>query len=173
MSDRFVYVTYIRTTPEKLWDALLKPEFTKLYWFGSWQESDWRKGSSWKLYGPEGLNCTGEVVEIEKPRRLVTKWLNESKPELKAEGYSLCTFEIEQAGAALRLTVTHECAAPKSKVLERVGMGWPMVLSNLKSLLETGAAFDIPLSQTPCHQEEAKEKARANAQGNAQEAAHV
>ncbi len=160
MPDRFVYVTYIRTTPEKLWDALLKPEFTKQYWFGSWQESDWKKGSPWKLYAPEGhLNCTGEVIEIEKPKRLVTKWLNESKPALKAEGYSQCTFEIEPAGDVLRLTVTHEMDLPKSKVLEGVGMGWPMVLSNLKSLLETGEALAIPMSLTACHQMEARERA--------------
>ena len=139
----------------------MKPEFTKLYWFGSWQESDWRKGSSWKLYGPEGLNCTGEVVEIEKPKRLVTKWLNESKSAMKAEGYSKCTFEIEPAGDVLRLTVTHEAAAPKSKVLESVGIGWPMVLSNLKSLLETGEALAIPASLTPCHQDEIPERAHA------------
>jgi len=160
MPDRFVYVTYIRTTPEKLWDALLKPEFTKQYWFGSWQESDWKKGSPWKLYALEGhLNCTGEVIEIEKPKRLVTKWLNESKPALKAEGYSQCTFEIEPAGDVLRLTVTHEMDLPKSKVLEGVGMGWPMVLSNLKSLLETGEALAIPMSLTACHQMEARERA--------------
>ncbi|HVT56150.1 MAG TPA: SRPBCC family protein [Xanthobacteraceae bacterium] len=159
MSDRFVYVTYIRTTPEKLWDALLKPEFNRQYWFGSWQDCEWRKGSPWKLVAADGeVNCTGEVVEIDRPRRLVTKWLNE-KPAMKAEGYSQCTFEIEPAGDGLRLTVTHE-AAPNSKTLESVGIGWPMVLSNLKSLLETGAALDIPRSMTACHQQEAQEKAR-------------
>jgi uncharacterized protein YndB with AHSA1/START domain len=158
MSDRFVYVTYIRTTPEKLWDALLNPEFTKQYWFGSWQECEWRKGSPWKLYGPDGLNCTGEVVEIERPRRLVTKWLNE-KPAMKAEGYSHCTFEIEPVGGVLRLTVTHETNFPKSKVLEGVGIGWPMVLSNLKSMLETGETLAIPMSLTACRQIEARERA--------------
>jgi uncharacterized protein YndB with AHSA1/START domain len=162
MFDRFMYVTYIRTTPEKLWDALLKPEFTKQYWFGSWQECEWRKGSPWKLLAPDGqVNCTGEVVEIERPKRLVTKWLTESKQALKAEGFSLCTFELEAApGGTVRLTVTHEIDRAKSKVIESVGMGWPMVLSNLKSLLETGAALDIPLSMTPCQQQEMQEKER-------------
>lgn len=106
MPDRFVYVTYIRTTPEKLWDALLKPEFTKQYWFGSWQESEWKKSAPWKLYGPEGLNCTGEVVEIEKPRRLVTRWLNESKPELKAEGRRLFSLHVRDR-AGRRRSPTH------------------------------------------------------------------
>src|SRR5690242_247256 len=79
MSDsRFVYVTYIRTTPQKLWDALIKPEFTRQYWVGTWQDSDWQPGSSWKLMIPDGrVGDSGEVLESDPPRRLVLKWRNE------------------------------------------------------------------------------------------------
>lgn len=142
MTERFVYVTYIRTTPEKLWDALLKPEFTRVYWFGMSQESDWKKGSSWKLMFPDGrLGDAGEVAEIEKPKRLVLKWRNEWKPEMREEGYSRCVIEIEQAGEVVKLTVTHEIDKPGSKFIEAVSGGWPKILSSLKSLLETGAAL--------------------------------
>ena len=95
-NDGFVYVTYIRTTPEKLWDALLKSEFTRLYWFGVTQESEWKKGASWKIVLSDGrVADAGEILEIDKPRRLVIKWRNEFRPDLKAEGYSQCTIEIE------------------------------------------------------------------------------
>jgi uncharacterized protein YndB with AHSA1/START domain len=145
-SDRFVYVTYIRTTPEKLWDALTKPEFTRAYWIGVTHETSWEPGAPWKLKFADGrIADAGEVVEIDKPRRLVLKWRNEFKPELKAEGYSRCTFEIEQAGErgeTVKLTVTHEIDTPKSKFIEAVSGGWPIVLSGLKSLLETGNALE-------------------------------
>src|SRR5690242_19947215 len=116
MPDRFVYVTYIRTTPEKLWDALREPEFTRAYWFGNWQESDWKKGASWKLLASDGgMNASGEIVEIEKPSRLVMKWRGEKTPEQKAEGFSTCTYEIEAASAGtVKLTVTHEIDRPNS-----------------------------------------------------------
>ena len=73
MSDRFVYVTYVRTTPETLWDHLTKPEFIRVYWFGVSAESDWKPGSSWKLMFSDGrVADTGEVVEVDRPRRLVS-----------------------------------------------------------------------------------------------------
>ena len=112
-NDRFVYVTYIRTTPEKLWDALLKPEFTRLYWFGVTQESEWKKGASWKIVLSDGrVADAGEILEIEKPRRLGIKWRNEFRPDLKAEGYSQCTIEIEPTADAVKLTVVpRDCQA--------------------------------------------------------------
>jgi uncharacterized protein YndB with AHSA1/START domain len=137
--DKFVYVTYIRTTPEKLWDALLKPEFTRQYWFGVTLESEWKKGSSWKMVFPDGrVTDSGEVLEVEKPKRLVLKWQNEFRPELKAEGFSKCTIEIEPLEGSVKLTVIHEIDQPKSKVIEAVSGGWPKILASLKSLLETG-----------------------------------
>ncbi len=142
MSDRFVYVTYIRTTPETLWEHLTKPEFTRVYWQGVSAESDWKPGSSWKLVYEDGrVADTGEIVEVDRPRRLVVKWRNEWRPELKAEGYSRATFELAPVGQMVKLTVTHEIDRTGSKFIEAVSNGWPIVLASLKSLLETGEAL--------------------------------
>ncbi len=143
MNDRsgsqFVYVTFIRTTPERLWRALTTPEFMKQYWFGMHCESEWKAGSSWQLKFPDGrLADAGEIVEAEAPKRLVIKWRNEFKPELKAEGYSRCTFDLEPRDGAVKLTVTHAMEMPGTRFIESVSGGWPLILSNLKSLLETG-----------------------------------
>jgi uncharacterized protein YndB with AHSA1/START domain len=139
----FVYVTYIRTTPEKLWQALIDPEFTRKYWFQAWQESEWKPGASWRLMVPDGrATDTGEVVEIEPHRRLVLSWRNEFKPELLAEGYSRLTYLLEEQGDTVKLTVMHEIDVPKSKLIEAVSNGWPRILSSLKSLLESGASLE-------------------------------
>lgn len=135
----FVYVTFIRTTPEKLWEALTDPQFTCKYWFGTAVESGWKKGSPWKLVGSGGsVTDIGEVLEIDPPRRMVLRWQNEWKPELKAEGPGRCTMELEPVGSAVKLTITHEIERPDSKLIAAVSGGWPGVLSNLKSLIETG-----------------------------------
>ncbi|MPW19700.1 ATPase [Paraburkholderia sp. CNPSo 3157] len=136
----FVYVTYIRTTPEKLWSALTDAEFMKQYWFGMHCESEWKAGSAWKLVSSEGqLFDAGEIVEAEPPRRLVIRWQHENKPELKAEGASLCTMELEPSGSAVKLSITHTIEREASKLIDAVSGGWPKVISNLKSLLETGS----------------------------------
>jgi len=145
----FVYVTFIRTTPDRLWSALTSAEFHEKYWFGMHCESEWKVGSSWNLLFADGrVADTGEVVEADPPRRLVIKWRNEFKPELKEEGYSRCTFEIEpvvDAGTdAVKLSITHEIDRPGSKFIEAVSGGWPRILSNLKSLLETGEIVLTP-----------------------------
>lgn len=135
----FVYVTFIRSTPEEVWEALTDPEFTKKFWFGYSQETTWKVGAPWKMSRPDGtLTDSGEIVEVEQPKRLVIKWRNEFMPELKAEGYSYCTFEIAPAGKAVKLTVTHTLDKPNAKFIAAVSNGWPGILSNLKSLLETG-----------------------------------
>jgi uncharacterized protein YndB with AHSA1/START domain len=142
--SRFVYVIYIRTTPEKLWAALTKPEFTKAYWCETWQDTSWQPGTSWKLMIPDGrVGDAGEIVEIDEPRRLVLRWRNEFMPELRAEGYSTCTMELEPVDGAVKLTVTHEMDKPDSKLIDGVSNGWPSMLSSLKSLLETGDALEI------------------------------
>ncbi len=142
MSTKFVYVTYIRSTPEKLWDALTKPEFTKLYWYGMRQDCDWKAGSPWKLiFADDNVADTGKVEEIDRPRRLVLSWRNEFRPELKAEGYSRATFDLEPDKDTVKLTITHEMDRDNSKTIEAVSNGWPLVLSSLKSLLETGSAL--------------------------------
>jgi uncharacterized protein YndB with AHSA1/START domain len=143
--SRFVYVTYIRTTLEKLWHALFDREFTRQFWVGTTQESEWKPGASWRIMIPDGrVADSGEVVEIEPLRRLVLKWRNEFTPELREEGYSRMTYELEKLGDSVKLTVIHEMDKPGSKFIEAVSNGWPMILASLKSLLETGE----PLEET-------------------------
>jgi uncharacterized protein YndB with AHSA1/START domain len=137
----FVYVTYIRTTPEKLWSALTDAEYMKKYWFGTHCESQWMAGSSWKMVSGEGqISDAGEIVEAEPPRRLVIRWRHQNKPELKAEGESQCTMELEHNGPAVKLSITHTIERDPSKFIVAVSGGWPKIISNLKSLLETGSA---------------------------------
>jgi uncharacterized protein YndB with AHSA1/START domain len=136
----FVYVSYIRTTPEKLWSALTDAEFMKQYWFGCHCDSEWTAGSPWRIVSSEGKTLdSGEIVEAEPPKRLVIRWRHENKPELKEEGASLCTMELEPIGPAVKLTITHSIARDPSNFIAAVSGGWPKVLSNLKSLLESGS----------------------------------
>jgi uncharacterized protein YndB with AHSA1/START domain len=142
----FVYVTYIRTAPEKLWSALTDAELIKQYWFGVRCESRWTAGSSWKLVYPDGhISDTGEIVEAEPPRRLVIRWQHQYKPEFKAEGESRCTIELEASGElessrqVVKLSLTHTIAREPSNFIAAVSGAWPMVISNLKSWLETGS----------------------------------
>src|SRR5579859_378922 len=128
----YLYVSYIRTTPEKLWKALTDPEFTKQYWFGMRSESEWRAGAEWKLVAGDGkVWDAGEVVEAKPPKRLVLRWQHQNKPELKAEGPTLCTMELEPSGSAVKLTSTQTIERDASKVIEAVSGGWPKVISNL------------------------------------------
>jgi len=137
--SRFVYVTYIRTTPGKLWKALTDPQLIRQYRFDTTVECDWKKGSSWKMTHPDrGLLDTGEILEIDPPRRMVIRWQNEWEPEFKAEGPSRCTIELEPEDNSVKLTITHEIDRPDSPFITAVSDGWPRILSNLKSVLETG-----------------------------------
>jgi len=136
----FVYVTYIRTTPDRLWSALTDAEFMTQYWFGMHCDSQWTPGSAWKLMSPNGeVLDAGEVLEADPPRRLVIRWHHQNKAELKAEGDSLCTMELEPNGPAVKLSITHTIERDASKLIAAVSGGWPKILSNLKSLLETGS----------------------------------
>jgi uncharacterized protein YndB with AHSA1/START domain len=137
--SEFVYVVYIRTTPEQLWSALTSPDFMQQYWFGAHFQTDWKRGSAWQLVFPDGrVADTGEIVEIDPPRRMVLKWRNEFRPELKAEGYARCTIELEPIADSVKLSIIHVIDRAESKLIEAVSGGWPRILSNLKSLLETG-----------------------------------
>jgi uncharacterized protein YndB with AHSA1/START domain len=144
MSDpasTFIYVTYIRTTPAKLWAALTDPQMMKTYWKGMHAESDWTPGSPWRLVFPDGrVADAGEILEAEPGKRLVIKWKNQFRPELAEEGWSHCAMDLEETDGAVKLTVTHslERPLPQSKFISAVSGGWPLILSNLKSLLETG-----------------------------------
>jgi uncharacterized protein YndB with AHSA1/START domain len=144
---KFVYVTYIRTTPEKLWAALTSPEAIRKYWFGITAECDWKPGSPWSIKFEDGRTAdSGEILESIPSKRLVIHWQNQFKPELKALGYTRCTMDIELAdyypdfgGKAVKLTITHEAETEQGgPMIDAVSNGWPKILSNLKSLLETG-----------------------------------
>jgi uncharacterized protein YndB with AHSA1/START domain len=142
-NSKFVYVTYIRTTPEKLWTALTEPEFTRQYWASTYQVSDWQVGADWKIMIPDGrVADAGKVIEIDRPRRLVLSWRNEFLPELKNEAVTQLTYELEQQGDMVKFTLSHTSEAPDSKLIDTVASGWPVLLASLKSLLETGESLE-------------------------------
>jgi uncharacterized protein YndB with AHSA1/START domain len=148
--SEFIYVAYIRTTPKKLWAALTNRKIIEKYWFGLQIETDWKVGSKWKFYSDDCVMDSGIILENVLHKRLVRSWQNEWKPELKAEGMSRCTYELEQTGRSVKLCVIHSMKKPNSKLIKAVSEGWPMCISNLKSLLETGK---IALSEHPGHEE--------------------
>jgi uncharacterized protein YndB with AHSA1/START domain len=143
-SSRFVYVTFIRTTPEKLWQALIDPEFTRRYWCETRQECEWKPGSSWRLLAPDGrVADDGKVLEIEPQRRLVLSWQHELRPDVRAEGHSRMTLTLEPQGESVKLMIVHEIDKADSKLIEGVTGGWPAILASLKSLLETGEPLEV------------------------------
>jgi len=145
MSSRVVTTTYIRTTPEALWAALITPDAIRAYWNGAVHESRWELGAPWILTLPDGrVADTGEVLACERPRRLSVSWRNEFKAELLAEGYSRCLWEIEpDDGDVVKLVVTHEIDYPNSIFIAAAANSWPAILAGLKSLLETGTPLDM------------------------------
>jgi uncharacterized protein YndB with AHSA1/START domain len=139
----FVYVTYISTTPEKVWNALTDGEMTKQYWVRHRNASDWKVGSTWQHQDyddPAIVDIVGTVVESTPPRRLVITWAFPADAADKTK-HSRVTFEIEPSMDAVRLTVTHDELDEDSPMLNGVSRGWPLVLSSLKTLLETGHAL--------------------------------
>jgi uncharacterized protein YndB with AHSA1/START domain len=138
-ASRFVYVTYIRTTPEQLWSALTTTDVIARFWFGMTLRTDWTRGAAWQLVFQDGrIADGGEILEFDPPKRLVLAWRNEWNPEFKAEGVGTCTIELEPAEGAVKLTVHHAMQPAESRFIGAVAGGWPKILSNLKSLLETG-----------------------------------
>ena len=143
MTD-FVYTTYISSTPQKVWDAITTPEFTSQYW-GKNIVSNWKPGSKWDMSSIDGantVNITGEVLESRPPSRLVLSWVSPENLGNKCE-YSRVTFEIEMMGSVVRLNVVHDQLKAGSEMAKGISGGWPLVLSGLKSFLETGKAPDI------------------------------
>ena len=140
----FVYVTYIATTIERLYQALTSAEFTERYMFGRRVESTWKVGAPVRYLGRDGkLSDSGEVLEADPPRRLVFTWRVEFDDALRREGYSKVTFDLEPLGGEVKLTVVHDELREGSGVLKGISGGWPKALASLKSLLETGRPLAI------------------------------
>ena len=140
----FVYVTYIETTPDKLWHALTDGDFTERYWFGARLRSDWKVGSTFEMVRSDGsVSDAGKVVEVDPPRRLAYTFVNLSE-KYRGDLPALATFELEPFGKLVKLTLTHEGFAEGSKMLPAISKGWPAILSSLKSVLETGQPLEIP-----------------------------
>jgi uncharacterized protein YndB with AHSA1/START domain len=143
--SKFQYVICIRSTQDRVWDGLTQSELTRRYWCEVAMESDWKKGSPWRMLAPGGkVADAGDVREIERPKKLVLSWQHQLMPELKAEGVTTATFDLQQMGDTVKLTVTHSIDHENSKLIADFANGWPPLLSSLKSLLETGE----PLAMT-------------------------
>ena len=135
-----VYQVFIRATPEQVWQALVDPDWTQRYFYGTRAEYDLRPGGRFRSVGGDSGEpmMEGEVLEVEPPRKLVQTWRFLYDPELAAEGFTRVTYELEEAeGGVTKLTATHDLeGAPKTA--EHVAGGWSYILSGLKTLLETG-----------------------------------
>ena len=139
-----VFEIYIKTTPERLWEAITDPEMRKVYSFGVGISSDWAKGSRYEaVHDGAGIAISeGENLEVDPPNRLVQSFTALWSDEVKDEGTSRVTWEIEPVGDSCRLTVTHDQLREGANS-ELYG-GWPMILSGLKTLLETGELLTSP-----------------------------
>jgi uncharacterized protein YndB with AHSA1/START domain len=142
-----VYTIYIASTPEKVWEALTSAEFSRRYFFGNTVEVEQRVGGAYVVRTPDGaLHISGEVIECDPPRKL-TVTFNVNWPELIEKlGPTLVTYEIAQAGDAVRLTMSEAHDRPLSDdILSGGRQGWPAILSSLKSLLETGKPLTVKM----------------------------
>jgi uncharacterized protein YndB with AHSA1/START domain/DNA-binding transcriptional ArsR family regulator len=138
-----VFEIYIKTTPERLWEAITDPELRARYSFGVATHSDWKAGSSYKASAPGGFDIAmGENLEVDPPRRLVQSFTALWSDEVKAAGVSRVTWEITPVRDSCQLTVIHDRLAADANP-ELYG-GWPMILSGLKTLLETGESLTTP-----------------------------
>ncbi len=139
-----VFEIYIRTTPDRLWEAITDPEIRAKYNFGAQVRSDWTPGAPIEMGAPkaDGLLGDGEVLEVDRPRRLVHTLRALWSDEVKDEGFSRVTWDIEPVGDSCRLTVTHDQLREGAN--EQLYGGWPMILSGLKTWLETGELLTTP-----------------------------
>ncbi|WP_193335765.1 SRPBCC family protein [Devosia beringensis] len=140
----FVYVTYIQSTPDKVFEAIIRPELARRYW-GHENVSEWQPGSRWehiRANDDRTVELVGKVIEINPPKRLVMTWTNASQ-EADPDSYSRVTFEVEEYEDMVRLTVSHDDLLAGGGMAKGVSRGWPLVLSSLKSFLETGRALDV------------------------------
>lgn len=156
MPETFVYATYIRTTPEKLWEALTSGDFTVKYWMGFRWEADLKTGGRMRILPPKGMeqygDHAGEILECDPPRKLVYTWNMKDKEDpavtrkRQGQGFSRVTYELKPMGAQVRLRLIHENLLPEDiekdpDTFKGINNGWPAVLSSLKSLLETQEAL--------------------------------
>ena len=137
-----VYEIYIKTTPERLWEAITDNEIRSKYQFGARISCDWRPGSRFEMSSPSGLLGDGEILEVDPPRRLVQTMVALWGDDVKSEGSSRITWEIEPVGDSCRLLVTHDQLRDGAN--EQLYGGWPMILSGLKTWLETGELLTTP-----------------------------
>ena len=139
-----IFEIYIKTTPERLWEAITNPELRRKFSFGVGVESDWKPGSTYKATTPKApfAICEGENLEVDPPRRLVQSFRANWSDEVKAEGTSRVTWEIVQIQDSCKLTVTHDQLREGAN--DELFGGWPMILSGLKTLLETGETLTTP-----------------------------
>ena len=142
----FVYVSYIETTPEKLWAALTTSEFSRRYWWDTDVVSDWKVGSPFSLVLNGKTTDVGEILEADPPRRLCYSFRHILNEAARNERPSRVTFVLEPHGKLVKLTLMHEDFAENSVILDGISKGWPAILASLKSLLETGTALAIPIA---------------------------
>ena len=142
----FIYVSYIETTPEKLWEALTSSDFTKRYWWNTSVISDWRVGSPFSLVMDGITTDVGEVLEVDRPRRLSYTFHHVLSEASRKERPTKVVFNLEPYGKLVKLTLTHEDFEEGSVILDGISKGWPAILSSLKSMLESGTALVIPPS---------------------------
>lgn len=137
---KVVYVSYISSTPEKVFNALIDPEMTRRYWVNHHNVSDWKVGSRWEhrdFDDPNLLDIVGTVLESDPPRKLVVSWVRPNEEGDKTRT-SRVTYDVEQFGDFVRLTLTHDEFGDDTEMYESVAYGWPAVVSGLKTLIETG-----------------------------------
>jgi uncharacterized protein YndB with AHSA1/START domain len=142
----FVYVTYIETTPERLWEALTSSEFSRRYWFNTELKTDWKVGSPFALVVDGTTTDVGEVLEFDFPRRLSYTFHHVLSEAARRERPTKVVFHLEPHGKLVKLTLTHEDFEDGSVILDGISKGWPAILSSLKSMLESGTALAIPPS---------------------------
>lgn len=142
--SEFLYITYIETTPEKLWEALTDSEFSKRYWWDTSVVSDWKVGSPFSLVLNGRTTDVGEVLETERPRRLSYTFHHILSEVARQEPPTRVTFVLEPYGRLVKLTLIHEDFAEESVILDPISKDWPAIMSGLKSMLESGTPLVIP-----------------------------
>lgn len=142
---RLEYQAYVRTTPQKLWEAITSPELTRQYFYGLAVQSDWKPGSPIKHLFPDGKSqIEGSVVEVEAPRKLVHTFATTGQSDAPTR----VTWELEPMGSVTLLTLTHDDFDGETLTYQSVARGWNPVISGLKTLLETGTPLEIPAPAT-------------------------